>query len=206
MFARWQHWQKHDLYTSLQGIILHGYMACMLQTTIAAVTFLIARSASAERPKSLVVHVGPRMRQHKECRLSLVFILYCLQSLRQSSAARPEDAVFIPGTLPLDDDGKEVLSTPQLPVEDSLFPIGYARRHGRFAYRLGPFLQVQAHGGGLLKVKDTWYWFGESYKRPLLGDFLSEGINLYSSMGEAHVLEYSCCEGVMRQMIDSAHD
>ncbi|CAL5218581.1 g275 [Coccomyxa viridis] len=53
----------------------------------------------------------------------------------------------MPGTLPLDDAGKE----------------------------------VQAHGGGLLKVKDTWYWFGESYKRPLLGDFLSEGVNLYSS-------------------------
>ena len=45
-------------------------------------------------------------------------------------------------------------------------------------------LQVQAHGGGLLKVKDTWYWYGESYKRPLLNDFLSEGINLYSSSGE----------------------
>ena len=44
-------------------------------------------------------------------------------------------------------------------------------------------LQVQAHGGGLLKVKDVWYWFGESYKRPLLGDFLSEGVNLYSSTG-----------------------
>ena len=45
-------------------------------------------------------------------------------------------------------------------------------------------LQVQAHGGGLLKVKDTWYWYGESYKRPLLDDFLSEGVNLYSSSGE----------------------
>ena len=45
-------------------------------------------------------------------------------------------------------------------------------------------LQVQAHGGGLLKVKDTWYWYGESYKRPLLNDFLSEGVNLYSSSGE----------------------
>ena len=45
-------------------------------------------------------------------------------------------------------------------------------------------LQVQAHGGGLLKVKDIWYWFGESYKRPLLGDFLSEGVNLYSSTGD----------------------
>ena len=45
-------------------------------------------------------------------------------------------------------------------------------------------LQVQAHGGGLLKVKDTWYWFGESYKRPLLDDFLSVGVNLYSSNGE----------------------
>lgn len=33
----------------------------------------------------------------------------------------------------------------------------------------------------MLKVKDTFYWFGESYKRPLLGDFLSEGVNLYSS-------------------------
>ena len=44
--------------------------------------------------------------------------------------------------------------------------------------------QVQAHGGGLLKVKDTWYWYGESYKRPLLNDFLSEGVNLYSSSGE----------------------
>ena len=48
----------------------------------------------------------------------------------------------------------------------------------------GPVLQVQAHGGALLKVKDTWYWCGESYKRPLLGDFLSEGVNLYSSTGE----------------------
>ena len=32
-----------------------------------------------------------------------------------------------------------------------------------------------------MKIKDTFYWFGESYKRPLLGDFLSEGVNLYSS-------------------------
>lgn len=30
-------------------------------------------------------------------------------------------------------------------------------------------------------MKDTFYWFGESYKRPLQHDFLSEGVNLYSS-------------------------
>jgi sucrose-6-phosphate hydrolase SacC (GH32 family) len=42
-------------------------------------------------------------------------------------------------------------------------------------------LQVQAHGGGIIRVNDTFFWFGESYKRPLLGDFLSEGVNLYSS-------------------------
>ena len=40
---------------------------------------------------------------------------------------------------------------------------------------------MHAHGGGILKVKDTFYWFGESYKRPLLNDYLSEGVNLYSS-------------------------
>ncbi len=40
---------------------------------------------------------------------------------------------------------------------------------------------MHAHGGGILKVKDTFFWFGESYKRPLLKDFLSEGVNLYSS-------------------------
>ncbi len=57
-----------------------------------------------------------------------------------------------------------------------------------------PFLQVQAHGGGLLKVKNTWYWFGESYKRPLLGDFLSEGVNLYSSTGEGPIMHLSCSE------------
>jgi len=54
---------------------------------------------------------------------------------------------------------------------------------------IGEYLQVQAHGGGLIKVKDTWYWYGESYKRPLLGDFLSEGVNLYSSTGEDHSFE-----------------
>ena len=51
-------------------------------------------------------------------------------------------------------------------------------------------LQVQAHGGGLLKVKDTWYWYGESYKRPLLNDFLSEGVNLYSSSGKDQPCTY----------------
>jgi hypothetical protein len=44
-----------------------------------------------------------------------------------------------------------------------------------------PHAQVHAHGGGIIKVKDTFFWFGESYKRPLLGDFLSEGVGLYSS-------------------------
>ena len=42
-------------------------------------------------------------------------------------------------------------------------------------------MQVQAHGGGMLQVNDTLYWCGESYKQPMLGDFLSAGINLYSS-------------------------
>ncbi|CAK0772385.1 hypothetical protein CVIRNUC_003957 [Coccomyxa viridis] len=40
---------------------------------------------------------------------------------------------------------------------------------------------VQAHGGGIVQVDDTFYWCGESYKQPMLGDFISAGINLYSS-------------------------
>ena len=42
-------------------------------------------------------------------------------------------------------------------------------------------VQVQAHGGGMLQVNGTFYWCGESYKQPLMGDFMSAGINLYSS-------------------------
>lgn len=50
-------------------------------------------------------------------------------------------------------------------------------------WRLKPalFAQIQAHGGGIIKVNSTFFWYGESYKRPLLGDFLSEGVNMYSS-------------------------
>ena len=44
-----------------------------------------------------------------------------------------------------------------------------------------PCMQVQAHGGGIVQVDDTFYWCGESYKQPMLGDFISAGINLYSS-------------------------
>ena len=44
-----------------------------------------------------------------------------------------------------------------------------------------PCVQVQAHGGGIVQVDDTFYWCGESYKQPMLGDFISAGINLYSS-------------------------
>ena len=105
-------------------------MAYLLLITIAAVTFHIARSASAERPKSVSVLAGVAMRQHKEWKLSFIFILYCLQSLRQSSAARPEDAVFIPGTLPLDDDGKEVLFTAQAPVDNCLYSTRGAMQQG----------------------------------------------------------------------------
>ncbi len=51
------------------------------------------------------------MRQHKGWRSYTFLILYSLYLLRQGLAARPEDAVFMPGTLPLDDTGKEVLFT-----------------------------------------------------------------------------------------------
>ena len=51
------------------------------------------------------------MRQHKGWSCCTFLILPFLYLLRQGLAARPEDAVFMPGTLPLDDAGKEVLFT-----------------------------------------------------------------------------------------------
>ena len=33
----------------------------------------------------------------------------------------------------------------------------------------------------MLQVNNTFYWCGESYKRAMLGDYISAGINLYSS-------------------------
>ena len=33
----------------------------------------------------------------------------------------------------------------------------------------------------MIRVNNTFFWYGESYKRPMLGDFLSDGIDLYSS-------------------------
>ena len=33
----------------------------------------------------------------------------------------------------------------------------------------------------MLQVNGTFYWCGESYKQPMMGDFMSAGINLYSS-------------------------
>ncbi len=63
-------------------------------------------------------------------------------------------------------------------------PAGISTLSGPFGspvHNLSVLNQVHAHGGGILKVKDTFFWFGESYKRPLLSDFLSEGVNLYSS-------------------------
>lgn len=40
---------------------------------------------------------------------------------------------------------------------------------------------INVHGGGILSVKDTWYWFGE--KR---GRRASEGVNVYSSKDLYH--------------------
>ena len=33
----------------------------------------------------------------------------------------------------------------------------------------------------MLQVNSTFYWCGESYKQAMLGDYISAGINLYSS-------------------------
>ncbi len=66
--------------------------------------------------------------------------------------------------------------------------------------------QVHAHGGGVLKVKDTFYWFGESYKRPLLGDFLSEGVNLYSSTDMATWHYVGLVFNGTQQMVDLPAD
>ena len=48
------------------------------------------------------------MRENMSWRCHVVLLLLCLHALLQTFAARPEDAVFIPGTLPPTDDGKEV--------------------------------------------------------------------------------------------------
>ncbi|BDA44105.1 hypothetical protein COCOBI_05-2890 [Coccomyxa sp. Obi] len=77
--------------------------------------------------------------------LVLSVLLFALASA--SSELLAEDALIVPGTTPLDQDG----------------------------------IPVQAHGGGVIRLNDTFFWYGESYKRPMLGDFLSEGVNLYSS-------------------------
>ena len=89
-------------------------MRCQLlaASILAAVTLHIARSASAQRPRSYYMCAGPSMWEYMRWRCHVVLLLLSLHGLLQTFAARPEDAVFIPGTLPPTDDGKQVVLTP----------------------------------------------------------------------------------------------
>ena len=77
--------------------------------------------------------------------VGLWLILSSARAVSAEGTTSPEDAAFLPGTIPLDTDGN----------------------------------QVHAHGGGILRVKDVWYWYGTTQKRP--PGWLSEGVNLYAS-------------------------
>ena len=87
--------------------------------------------------------------------------------------AAPEDAAFLPGTIPLDTDGNQVMCPP-----GDIANGGVQVLHPRHNLRPAD-CQVHAHGGGILRIKDTWYWYGTSQKRP--PGWLSEGVNLYAS-------------------------
>ena len=111
--------------------------------------------------------------------------------LAPAAAASPEDALLIPGSLPLDTDGNLVSSAA---LRDQPCCTGHIETGASKSSRslqnspkpgvLAPCrTQVHAHGGGMLQDDNgTFYWFGESEKVFSLGvDFLSAGVNLYHS-------------------------
>lgn len=109
--------------------------------------------------------------------LALCFLCTCATSI--------DAQCFRPGTLPIDTNGAPVspcrpacfglLLTQVSDPHTEVLDISTGSRVGLAVDRE----QVHAHGGGIIRVNSTYYWYGTTQKQ--LPGWISEGINLYSS-------------------------